>query len=118
MWALVILRVFTHERSRFNRLWTSSLLAKLGLISYGLYMYHQSINGLMHGLVFNQEPTVSNLPHLLAALAVDAIAIGVAALSYVYLETPIRQFGHRLSNSLGQSKPAVVAEPAAQSPPG
>jgi peptidoglycan/LPS O-acetylase OafA/YrhL len=37
MWAIVILRIFTRPASRFNAIWRSALLAKIGLISYALY---------------------------------------------------------------------------------
>jgi peptidoglycan/LPS O-acetylase OafA/YrhL len=92
MWAIVILRIFTCKNSPFNKIWRSTLLSKIGLISYGLYMYHQAINGLMHGILFSQQPTIATLAQLVAAVAVMAIAIGLATISYVYFEKPIRRY--------------------------
>jgi peptidoglycan/LPS O-acetylase OafA/YrhL len=92
MWAIVILRIFTCKNSPFNIIWRSALLSKIGLISYGLYMYHQAINGLVHGILFDQEPTIATPAQLVAAVAVLAIAIGFAVISYVYLEKPIRRY--------------------------
>jgi peptidoglycan/LPS O-acetylase OafA/YrhL len=97
MWAIVILRIFTYEHSLFNAIWRNKILAKIGLISYALYMYHQAINGLVHGLLFNQEPTIANAEQLAAAFGVLGLAFGLATLSYVYFESPIRRFGQRLA---------------------
>jgi peptidoglycan/LPS O-acetylase OafA/YrhL len=90
MWGIVILRIFICPNSAFNSIWRNSALAKIGLVSYALYMYHQSINGLVHGLLFNQEPTITKPIHLVAAVGVLAIATGLATLSYIYFEGPIR----------------------------
>jgi peptidoglycan/LPS O-acetylase OafA/YrhL len=80
--------------------WRIRLLAKIGLISYALYMYHQSVNGLTHGLLFNQEPQLAAFSHFLASILVISISILLATLSYIYYETSIRKFGHRLSDSI------------------
>jgi peptidoglycan/LPS O-acetylase OafA/YrhL len=97
MWAIVILRVFTYERSIFNAVWRTTVLVKIGLISYGLYMYHQAVNGLVHGLLFDQEPTIANVSDVVAGLGVLVIAFGIATLSYIYFESPIRRLGQRLT---------------------
>lgn len=110
MWAIVILRIFTYQNSMFNKIWRSSILAKIGLISYGLYMYHQSINGLVHGLLFNQEPTIKTPEHLLAAIAVLAISVGLAALSYIYFENPIRRYGVALASDLSRHRALTGAK--------
>ena len=68
----------------------------LGLISYGLYMYHQSVNGLVHGLLFGTEPRIASWQQALAALLVMSIAISLAALSFYFVETPIRRAAQRV----------------------
>jgi peptidoglycan/LPS O-acetylase OafA/YrhL len=109
MGAIVILRVFTYEKSTFNAIWRNSILAKIGLISYALYMYHQAVNGLVHGLLFNQEPTISEPAHLVAAIGVIAIATVLAALSYRYFERPIRQYGAALAARVSSTEAAPRA---------
>jgi peptidoglycan/LPS O-acetylase OafA/YrhL len=109
MWAIVILRVFTWEGSLFNAIWRNRTLGKLGLISYGAYMYHQTVNGLVHGILFGREPKITSNLELLAGLAVCAIAIGLATLSYIYYERPIRRFAGRLSDSLGSGRATAEA---------
>jgi peptidoglycan/LPS O-acetylase OafA/YrhL len=111
MWALVILRVFTGG-GVLNAIWRSPVLGAFGMISYGLYMYHQAVNGLMHGLVTGQIPAIRNPHDLKVALAVMGIAIVVATISYFVMERPIRRFGRRLA--LGQAfRPDTPALPPA-----
>jgi hypothetical protein len=49
-------------------------------------MYHQAVNGMVHGLLCDQEPTVANASDVVAALGVLVIAFGLVALSYIYFE--------------------------------
>lgn len=100
MWMIVIIRVFTYQNSYFNSIWRNIILCKIGLISYALYMYHQAINGLVHGIFFNQEPTISSPKHIIAAVCIVAIAVGLSILSYIYLESPIRRFGAATASRL------------------
>ena len=109
MWAIVIMRIFTCKDSLFNKIWRNAFLAKIGLISYALYMYHQAVNGLVHGLLFNQEPMISTLVHLFAALAVLAISFGLAIVSYVYFESPIRRLGVALAERYGSRRGTAIS---------
>ncbi|QMT59723.1 hypothetical protein HBNCFIEN_01090 [Legionella sp. PC997] len=104
MWAIAILRVYTYKNSIFNKIWCNRLLIKTGMISYGLYMYHQTINGLIHGILFNQEPCIATLNNLLAALSVIIISIGLATVSYFFFERPIQRYGRVVVARLSEEK--------------
>jgi peptidoglycan/LPS O-acetylase OafA/YrhL len=108
MWAVVIMRVFTCKGSPFNRIWRNTLLAKIGLISYGLYMYHQAVNGLVHGILFNQQPSIATPAHLLAAVGVMTIAVGLAIVSYIYFESPIRRYAAAMDEDISRGRPVTV----------
>lgn len=112
MWAIVILRIFTYEKSHFNRIWRNVLLCRIGLVSYALYMYHQAINGLTHGILFNQEPTIAAPAHFLAAVFVVSLAGVLATLSYIYFESPIRRHGAALAARLPAHPPAPAVKQA------
>lgn len=76
----------------FKRILSSKLFVSIGLISYGLYLYHWPI------LVFtryflDQEPTG------LTSLFLISITFAAAGLSYVFLEKPVRS-AHMLKRSL------------------
>lgn len=112
LWAILILRVFTFEQSWFNRVWRNSVLRWIGLISYALYMYHQAVNGLIHGILFGQEPVITNFAHLLTAIIVIAISILLAAISYYYFEKPIRDYCSKLSSRMREKVPSPQTQEA------
>ena len=112
MFGIVILRVFTYQAGDIlNRIWRNTILAKIGLISYALYMYHQTVNGLLHGIIFGREPKITEWSHLLVAVAVVTVSIGLATLSYIYFETPIRRRAAALADSFAEP-PAPRVAPA------
>ncbi len=113
MFALLILRIFLYEPGPYHRFLRTKVLTGIGLISYALYMYHQAVNGLMHGFIFNQEPHISTVTELLVAFAVMAIAVGLATLSYVYFERPIRRLAQRVGYSSKSSPRALAGTSAA-----
>ena len=115
MFALLLLRIHLYDGGLFRRILRSRLLAGFGLISYALYMYHQSINGVLHGFIFNQAPKITNLSELAVGLVVVALAIGLSVLSYFYLERPIRRLGQRVRYERAAS--ALNGQPALSGPP-
>jgi peptidoglycan/LPS O-acetylase OafA/YrhL len=116
MWAIMILRVFTYQSSLFNKVWRNSTLTSVGLISYGVYMYHEVVNGLVHGLLFSQAPLMNTPEQLLAGIGVAAITLGLATISYIYLELPIRRYGAAVAKRLSRDReaPKSLAHVAAE----
>ncbi|BCA94969.1 hypothetical protein TUM19329_13300 [Legionella antarctica] len=96
--SILILRVFLYRKNTANFIWRWRLLALFGLISYPLYMYHQAINGLIHGYFFGDEPVISSYSQLLASIPVMVLSILLATISYIWMEKPIRRWGHQISN--------------------
>ncbi len=97
--AYCILRIFLVDGGWFRAALRWPLLVNLGLISYSLYMYHQAINGLVHGLLFGTAPTMSGFPQLLAGIFVIAVAATLATLSTRYFELPFRRRGRAFKYS-------------------
>jgi peptidoglycan/LPS O-acetylase OafA/YrhL len=95
--ALCILRIFLQPRGPYRRFLAWQPLTWFGLISYGLYMYHLPVSGLVHGLLFGQAPRVDSWREVVVALLVVAIATFLAALSYHFVETPIRRLAQRVT---------------------
>lgn len=96
MFALLLMRIFLYEGGIFKRILRSRMLVRAGLISYSLYLYHQSVNGMLHGYLFNSEPRILSVAEYGVAILVILISICLAALSYKYIELPIRQYGRRV----------------------
>ena len=88
MFAILILRIFLYEDDIYKRVLRSDVLVKAGLISYATYMYHQAVNGLLHGFIFNQAPKVSSIGEAVIGIVVMVIALSLATLSFIFLERP------------------------------
>lgn len=73
----------------------SPILRWFGAISYGLYLIHQPINGLLHGLILDARPDVGTPPQILVTLLAAAISIILAWLSWRWFETPILEWSRR-----------------------
>lgn len=98
LFAYAIVRVYLSDKaSWYRRALSVKALVFTGAISYALYMYHPAINGLLHGLVFGDEPRVDDLKHGLVAMFVIALSVLLAWLSTRYFERPFRVLSHRVS---------------------
>jgi peptidoglycan/LPS O-acetylase OafA/YrhL len=61
----------------------------IGQISYALYLVHQPVSGLLHGLILNAAPDI-NSPAAIAVTALSiAASIGIATASWRWFEKPI-----------------------------
>jgi peptidoglycan/LPS O-acetylase OafA/YrhL len=69
-------------------------LRQLGFITYGVYLFHQGINGLFHGLLLQQEPQFHTPVDFGVTLLALAATIGLAYLSWHYFEKWIVRWGH------------------------
>jgi peptidoglycan/LPS O-acetylase OafA/YrhL len=69
-------------------------------ISFGLYMYHQLISGLFHGIAFNRAPRIDSFDSFILSLFVFLVAIIISVISLKYFETPIRNYFKNKSNKL------------------
>jgi peptidoglycan/LPS O-acetylase OafA/YrhL len=82
--ALVL--VVSHPASRLGRVLGVGPLAWLGERSYGIYLWHLPV------LVFAPAALLRGQP-LLRGILLGAVSVGLAALSWRWLEEPIRRYG-------------------------
>lgn len=73
----------------------SSWLSYLGKISYGIYIYHQVVAGVVFKLVLDSEPGIGSIPELLTTSLCVAVTLGVASASFYWFEKPILRLGKR-----------------------
>lgn len=66
-----------------------------GSISYGLYLIHQPVAGLLHGLLLGTRPDTATVEQTLVTIAALVISVGLAWLSWKFFESKIVQIGHR-----------------------
>jgi peptidoglycan/LPS O-acetylase OafA/YrhL len=108
IFAYSILRIFLVEKDWYRSALRLPGLVWLGSISYPLYMYHQAVNGIVHGFFFGGAPVIFNFKELAAALLVLVIAVVLASLSTRYFERPFRVRGGALRYSLRSERTTVL----------
>jgi peptidoglycan/LPS O-acetylase OafA/YrhL len=82
-----------HDR-RLARFFSWPIWVFMGTISYGLYIFHQAVLGLVHGIVYHEEPRLERWDHLVVTLIASAATIVLANISFRYFEKPLVQYGH------------------------
>jgi peptidoglycan/LPS O-acetylase OafA/YrhL len=84
--AYVLLAVRGWATFRFLR---SSFWQMFGTISYCLYLIHQPVAGIMHGLILGAVPDVATVPQFAVTVAALFAAIGLAWGSWRLIEAPL-----------------------------
>lgn len=69
-------------------------LCGLGRISYGVYMFHQPVSGLVHGWLRQAPPEMADARGAGITLLALGLTLVAAVLSYYLLELPIFRYGH------------------------
>jgi peptidoglycan/LPS O-acetylase OafA/YrhL len=80
---VVVIAAITHRGAKANRVLGTGALVWIGLRSYGLYLYHWPIYQMMRGVAGNK---LSFREFVIAMI----LTFAVAAASYRFIETPIR----------------------------
>ncbi len=83
--AIIAYAVECPVHSQLSRILNNRSVVWLGVLSYSIYVWHQLP---MHFKIPNVDPLVSNL-------VAGVVSIGLAALSYYYLETPFLNLRNR-----------------------
>lgn len=104
--AWLLLRTAVGWRGAMGWVFENSVLVYLGKISYGLYIFHVLVNVVLTpwldqiGLDAKDHALVRSLPLL-------AISVGVAALSYHFVEAPLAAWVRRREAALPGARSAV-----------
>ena len=80
------------EGSRYKAPW----LRWFGRISYALYLVHQPIAGLLHGLLLNGTPDVGTYAQVTVSLLAAGVSVAAAWASWRWLESPVLKLARAL----------------------
>jgi peptidoglycan/LPS O-acetylase OafA/YrhL len=95
--------VITNREGPVAAAMRSPLLRRLGVISYGLYLFHLPINSLLHGCLLGRDYACRGPVDVFVTCAALCVTLIFATLSWHFLEKPIVNWGH----SFLYGKPAV-----------
>ncbi len=103
---LVMLAVFESGGSSVFILRTP-ILRFFGLISYGLYLFHQPVAGILHGIILDDRPTLNGGAAWIVTLLSFGMSVFLATTSYFLFERYFLRLGR--SRSYENSQGPVVA---------
>jgi peptidoglycan/LPS O-acetylase OafA/YrhL len=66
-----------------------------GTISYGLYLVHQPVAGVVHGLILGTPPDIATGPQVAVTFASLFAAIGLVWASWTLMESPLLRVGRQ-----------------------
>jgi peptidoglycan/LPS O-acetylase OafA/YrhL len=95
LYGVFVLMAFTDSQPVLGRILQSPPLVWFGKLSYGIYMFHEAVSGLVHGFLFHEPPRIRSLMDIWATLLAFFITIGLAMLSYHFFEMPFLKLGRR-----------------------
>jgi len=87
-------------------------LIGMGAISYGIYMFHQLVSGLLHGYLKGQEPRIAGFSDAALTLLATACTLLAAWASYRFFEAPLIRFGRSRSYQPGTAAHAPSTDPS------
>lgn len=95
LYACLLMRVVVCRSGRLASLMRTPLLQTFGRLAYGLYLFHQGVSGLLHGLLRDQIPQMRTPADALVTTLALALTFALAHLSWRYFEKPLVSLGHR-----------------------
>ena len=95
LYSTFILIAFIGSEPFLGRMLGSRALVWFGQLSYGIYMFHQGVSGLLHGLLRHSAPEIRTLSDAGITLLSLCITLALAMVSYRFFESPLTRFGHR-----------------------
>lgn len=104
LYSCLVLVAFADTEPFLVRILRSRVLVWFGQLSYGIYMLHEGMNGLLHGLFRNGPPQIRNLSDAFITVSAFGITLVLAALSFRFFERPFLRYGQRFQYSPTKSK--------------
>ena len=88
-YSMLILTAVLCPDSLVSRTLRARALRELGLISYGLFLYHESVNEFLHAFLLGASPATRDWQSLLTTIDALLLTVVLADLSWHFLEKPL-----------------------------
>jgi peptidoglycan/LPS O-acetylase OafA/YrhL len=107
-----LLLAVTERRGPVTWIVRNRFLRWLGILAYGVYLFHQAINGLAHGLVLGRQPRFGSLAEIAVTLGAVAVTLSLALLSWRFFEKPLVTWGRSVRYETGAGASPAAAQVA------
>ena len=114
--ALVLIAVVL-PASPISRLLRVRWLAWLGMISYGTYLIHEPVLGVVYGVLRRDWPHFMSVRDLVVPAVALVVTLAVASASYRWFERPILEWGRRRAYAKPSRPAAILSAASAAVPP-
>jgi len=95
LYGLFLLLPLLWSGTWMNRGLESGALVWLGLRSYGIYLFHQPVSGIVHGLWSGRPPRMDSLDTFVVTMVALGLTLVLAEVSYRVFESRFLSYGHR-----------------------
>jgi peptidoglycan/LPS O-acetylase OafA/YrhL len=85
----------TRRESVIAAIFRLQILTLFGTLAYGLYLLHQPILGIMHNILRNSSPLITERFAFLVTFLALGVLLIITYLSWTYFEKPLVKFGHQ-----------------------
>lgn len=103
MYAVILLIAVSDRGAWVSGLLRNQVLVWFGIMSYGLYMYHQVIAGLMHGAFGEGVPSLATAKGVLLTAVSFVLTLIITAASFYLFEQRFVRFGHTFRYQVAKS---------------
>jgi peptidoglycan/LPS O-acetylase OafA/YrhL len=93
-YSCLLLVVLSQTNGRLAAVMRQPLLRSLGVVSYCVYILHDTFNQIGHRVLLHADPQIYNLRGVGVSLLAFALTLGVAGLSWRFFEKPLIRRGH------------------------
>lgn len=97
LYTVLIAIVVVEPSGTISRSLRARWLVGLGVVSYGVYLFHQAVSGLLHSAVFQRPPSIDSIASAMLTLLALAVTVAVAVATRYAIEAPIIALGRRVA---------------------
>ena len=92
---VLLLIVTTQPEGVLNRCFRHAPFPQLGILAYGIYLFHYPVLVLVHDYLFSMPPNIEDSPQVIATIFAFLITLVLAQISWRFLEHPCIRWGQR-----------------------
>jgi peptidoglycan/LPS O-acetylase OafA/YrhL len=96
LYAVFILIAISEAERPIGKALKSPILVWIGTVSYGVYLFHGVVLGLLFSWLRGHQPCINTLADAGVTFLALSLTLALAALSYYFFERPFLRYGHSI----------------------